>query len=83
MAVMSFLLPEKPHSASLGISAQLWCATVNKALGKKRERLYVPPCWRPLKSFLTDIEGGLGRGPVEVEECDGRKNRRRWRRNSD
>lgn len=35
-AVMSFLLPEKPHSASPGISAQLWCATVNKASGKER-----------------------------------------------
>lgn len=66
IAVMSFLLPEKPHSASLGISAQLWLATGNKASGKGRgkkgERLYAAPCRRPLQFFLTDIEVGIGRG---------------------
>lgn len=45
---------------------------VIKLRGKKEERLYVPPCRRPLKFFLTDIEGGLRRGMEEVEECDGR-----------
>lgn len=36
MAVMSFLLPEKPHSASLGISAQSRRATGNKASGRRK-----------------------------------------------
>lgn len=47
---------------------------VIKLRGKKGKRLFVPPCWCPLKFFLTDI-GGV--------ECDGRKNRHRWRWNCD
>lgn len=35
MAMMSFLLPEKTPSFLLGIGAQLWPATVNKALGRE------------------------------------------------
>lgn len=77
MAAMSFLLPEKPHSASLGISAQLWRATNNKASGKERGKAVRTYMLRPLRFFLTDIEGRLGRGLGEVEKCDWRKKRNR------
>lgn len=62
MAMMSFLLPEKPLSASLGISAQLWRAIVNKARGKKRERLYVPFMPAPTQILFDRRRGWAGAG---------------------
>lgn len=81
MAVMSFLLPEKPHSASLGISAQLWRATVNKASGKGRGKAVRASMLAPAHILLDrHAEGGRARRPLEEEEeCDGRKERQRWR----
>ena len=46
---------------------------VIKLRGKKGERLYVAPCRRPLQFFLTDTEGGIGRGWKSV--MWGRKDR--------
>lgn len=41
-----------------------------KLWGKKGKRLYVPPCWHPLKFFLTNIEGGLGRWRWKCDRCN-------------
>lgn len=72
MVVMSFLLPEKPHSVSLGISARLRHATGNKARGEKRERLYTT-IWDPLKIFfdISKVCLEAGRRTVLEGRTDG------------